>query len=199
MRQGEELVFPPPPSSPGLAPGQVHQLPQPPALHPCSVGPGEAFPGSQTLHARDLFIAELCFLLCFFSHNPPPTPSLRKTRRQKPGGAWPERGQLNPGEKELKPAPSHFPTLYNSPGNKQEGLLPFTLGKFKDFLWSGGTVPETPGATVGLGVGAGQEGNPGWARAPLASPLLTGRRPFVLCLQNLQLHGQESLRTLEDT
>lgn len=131
----------------------------------------------------------------FFSHNPPPTPSLRKTRRQEPGGAWPERGQLNPGEKELKPAPSHFPTLYNSPGNKQEGLLPFTLGKFKDFLWSGGTVPETPGATVG----GGQEGNPGWAGAPPASPLLTGSRPLVLCLQNLQLGGQGFLGTLEDT
>lgn len=82
----------------------------------------------------------------FFSHNPPPIPSLRKARRRELGGAWPERGQLNPGEKELKPAPSHFPTLYNSPGNKQEGLLPFTLGKFKDFLCSGGTVPQIPGA-----------------------------------------------------
>lgn len=60
-------VCAPPPGSPGLAPGQVCAPPPAPVRSSSSRGLGKCFLVPR-LHARDLFIAERCFLLCFFFH-----------------------------------------------------------------------------------------------------------------------------------
>lgn len=135
----------PPPASPDLAPGQVC-APQPPALHPnSSWGLGKRFLVPRLYTPGTYLLLNFVFC-CVFSHNPHPHP---KSQESQAPGAWKSpagKGTIKSRGERVKASPSYFPTLYNSPGNKQEGLLPFTLGKFKDFLWSGGTVPQIPGA-----------------------------------------------------
>lgn len=67
-----------------------------------------------------------------------------------PGGAWPEGGQLNSGEKELKslPPPPTASGLHNAPGSKQEELVSICPRKIQGFplplVWSAPAGPFEP-------------------------------------------------------